>query len=111
MDLMGVLCFQLLQLMSPLAQGLFHRAISQSGTAIMKVFITPDPLKAAKVGTTLCQGSTTGEKGWRHSCIPILSTEGCSCGWLQPQQHKDHGRMPEGSIGERDDARFQEDGR
>uniref|UniRef100_A0A8C6W7P5 Carboxylic ester hydrolase n=1 Tax=Nannospalax galili TaxID=1026970 RepID=A0A8C6W7P5_NANGA len=35
-------------LMSPLAQGLFHRAISQSGTVIMKVFITPDPLKAAK---------------------------------------------------------------
>ncbi|XP_040592577.1 carboxylesterase 4A isoform X3 [Mesocricetus auratus] len=35
-------------LMSPLAQGLFHRAISQSGTAILKAFITPDPLKAAK---------------------------------------------------------------
>ncbi|KAK7804878.1 hypothetical protein U0070_006860 [Myodes glareolus] len=35
-------------LMSPLAQGLFHRAISQSGTAILKVFIMPDPLKAAK---------------------------------------------------------------
>ncbi|OBS58301.1 hypothetical protein A6R68_10535 [Neotoma lepida] len=35
-------------LMSPLAQGLFHRAISQSGTAILKVFITRDPLKTAK---------------------------------------------------------------
>ncbi|XP_021488749.1 carboxylesterase 4A isoform X1 [Meriones unguiculatus] len=35
-------------LMSPLAQGLFHRAISQSGTAILKVFITHDPLKTAK---------------------------------------------------------------
>ncbi|KAM7332511.1 hypothetical protein ACRRTK_009219 [Alexandromys fortis] len=35
-------------LMSPLAQGLFHRAISQSGTAILKVFIMSDPLKAAK---------------------------------------------------------------
>ncbi|XP_052585222.1 carboxylesterase 4A isoform X1 [Peromyscus californicus insignis] len=35
-------------LMSPLAQGLFHRAISQSGTAILKSFITHDPLKAAK---------------------------------------------------------------
>ncbi|XP_075833360.1 carboxylesterase 4A isoform X2 [Microtus pennsylvanicus] len=35
-------------LMSPLAQGLFHRAISQSGTAILKVFIMSEPLKAAK---------------------------------------------------------------
>ncbi|XP_015860882.2 carboxylesterase 4A isoform X3 [Peromyscus maniculatus bairdii] len=35
-------------LMSPLAQGLFHRAISQSGTAILNSFITHDPLKAAK---------------------------------------------------------------
>ncbi|XP_051057468.1 carboxylesterase 4A isoform X2 [Phodopus roborovskii] len=35
-------------LMSPLAQGLFHRAISQSGTAILKAFITPDPLSVAK---------------------------------------------------------------
>ncbi|KAL1784030.1 carboxylesterase 4A [Sigmodon hispidus] len=35
-------------LMSPLAQGLFHRAISQSGTAVLEVFISHDPLKAAK---------------------------------------------------------------
>lgn len=63
MDLMGVLCFQLLQLMSPLAQGLFHRAISQSGTAIMKVFITPDPLKAAKVGTTPLPGLNNRGEG------------------------------------------------
>ncbi|XP_051025110.1 carboxylesterase 4A [Acomys russatus] len=35
-------------LMSPLTQGLFHRAISQSGTAIIKAFITHDPLKSAK---------------------------------------------------------------
>ncbi|XP_031192964.1 carboxylesterase 4A isoform X3 [Mastomys coucha] len=35
-------------LLSPLAQGLFHQAISQSGTALLKAFITPDPLKSAK---------------------------------------------------------------
>ncbi|XP_008048851.1 carboxylesterase 4A [Carlito syrichta] len=35
-------------IMSPLARGLFHRAISQSGTATFKSFITPDPLKVAK---------------------------------------------------------------
>lgn len=35
-------------LMSPLAQGLFHQAISQSGTAVLKTFITHDPLKSAK---------------------------------------------------------------
>ncbi|XP_040838007.1 carboxylesterase 4A-like isoform X1 [Ochotona curzoniae] len=35
-------------MMSPLAQGLFHRAISQSGTALMKVFITYNPWKVAK---------------------------------------------------------------
>ncbi|XP_032743854.1 carboxylesterase 4A isoform X2 [Rattus rattus] len=35
-------------LMSPLAQGLFHQAISQSGTAVLKAFITRDPLKSAK---------------------------------------------------------------
>lgn len=100
MDLMGVLCFQSLQLMSPLAQGLFHRAISQSGTAILKVFITPDPLKAAKVGTTPLPGLNKRGEGWRHPWIPFLSTEGCSRGWLQPRQHKDYGRMSEGSIGE-----------
>ena len=65
MDLMGVLHFQSLQLMSPLAQGLFHRAISQSGTAILKVFITSDPLKAAKVGTTPLPGLNKRGEGWR----------------------------------------------
>ncbi|XP_002711694.2 carboxylesterase 4A isoform X1 [Oryctolagus cuniculus] len=35
-------------MLSPLAQGLFHRAISQSGTALMKIFITQEPLKVAK---------------------------------------------------------------
>ncbi|XP_021026304.1 carboxylesterase 4A [Mus caroli] len=35
-------------MISPLAQGLFHQAISQSGTAVLKAFITPDPLTSAK---------------------------------------------------------------
>ncbi|XP_066098634.1 carboxylesterase 4A [Saccopteryx bilineata] len=35
-------------MMSPLARGLFHRAISQSGTAVVRALITPDPLKVAK---------------------------------------------------------------
>ncbi|KAK2085231.1 hypothetical protein P7K49_036531 [Saguinus oedipus] len=35
-------------MMSPLASGLFHRAITQSGTALYKLFITPNPLKVAK---------------------------------------------------------------
>uniref|UniRef100_H0WQ25 Carboxylic ester hydrolase n=1 Tax=Otolemur garnettii TaxID=30611 RepID=H0WQ25_OTOGA len=43
----GAMCVSGL-IMSPLARGLFHRAISQSGTAILKFFITPDPLKVAK---------------------------------------------------------------
>ncbi|XP_075851693.1 carboxylesterase 4A [Microcebus murinus] len=43
----GAMCISGL-MMSPLAQGLFHRAISQSGTAVLKIFITPDPLKVAK---------------------------------------------------------------
>ncbi|KAM5262703.1 carboxylesterase 4A [Ctenodactylus gundi] len=43
----GAMCISGL-MVSPLAQGLFHRAISQSGTAVIKVFITPDPLKVTK---------------------------------------------------------------
>ncbi|XP_062968300.1 carboxylesterase 4A [Cynocephalus volans] len=43
----GAMCVSGLML-SPLARGLFHRAISQSGTAALKVFIAHDPLKVAK---------------------------------------------------------------
>ncbi|XP_023421762.2 carboxylesterase 4A [Cavia porcellus] len=43
----GAICISGLMI-SPLAQGLFHRAISQSGTAFFKSFITRDPLKVAK---------------------------------------------------------------
>nr|XP_004663490.2 carboxylesterase 4A [Jaculus jaculus] len=43
----GSMCISGL-LMSPLAAGLFHRAISQSGTAMLKNFITRDPLKVAR---------------------------------------------------------------
>ncbi|XP_048211363.1 carboxylesterase 4A [Perognathus longimembris pacificus] len=43
----GAMCVSAL-MMSPLAQGLFHQAISQSGTALINVFITRDPLKVAK---------------------------------------------------------------
>nr|XP_055233367.1 carboxylesterase 4A-like isoform X2 [Gorilla gorilla gorilla] len=35
-------------MMSPLVSGLFHRAISQSGTALFRLFITRNPLKVAK---------------------------------------------------------------
>nr|XP_030862231.2 carboxylesterase 4A-like [Gorilla gorilla gorilla] len=35
-------------LMSPLVSDLFHRAISQSGTALFRLFITRNPLKVAK---------------------------------------------------------------
>ncbi|XP_043291665.1 carboxylesterase 4A isoform X4 [Cervus canadensis] len=43
----GAMCISGL-MTSPLARGLFHRAISQSGTAALQIFITPDPLKVAK---------------------------------------------------------------
>uniref|UniRef100_A0A8C2PJ30 Carboxylic ester hydrolase n=1 Tax=Capra hircus TaxID=9925 RepID=A0A8C2PJ30_CAPHI len=43
----GAMCISGL-MTSPLARGLFHRAISQSGTAVFQIFITPDPLKVAK---------------------------------------------------------------
>ncbi|XP_032140041.1 carboxylesterase 4A isoform X6 [Sapajus apella] len=43
----GAMCISGL-MMSPLASGLFHRAITQSGTALFKLFITPNPLKVAK---------------------------------------------------------------
>ncbi|XP_060253977.1 carboxylesterase 4A isoform X5 [Ovis aries] len=43
----GAMCVSGL-MTSPLARGLFHRAISQSGTAVFQIFITPDPLKMAK---------------------------------------------------------------
>ncbi|XP_060041373.1 carboxylesterase 4A [Erinaceus europaeus] len=43
----GAMCISGLML-SPLAQGLFHRAISQSGTVAINSFITPEPLKLAK---------------------------------------------------------------
>ncbi|XP_055215927.1 carboxylesterase 4A-like [Gorilla gorilla gorilla] len=35
-------------MMSPLVSDLFHRAISQSGTALFRLFITRNPLKVAK---------------------------------------------------------------
>ncbi|XP_068941888.1 carboxylesterase 4A [Petaurus breviceps papuanus] len=35
-------------ILSPLSKGLFHRAISQSGTALIKIFISYEPLKIAK---------------------------------------------------------------
>uniref|UniRef100_A0A8B9YZX5 Carboxylic ester hydrolase n=1 Tax=Bos mutus grunniens TaxID=30521 RepID=A0A8B9YZX5_BOSMU len=43
----GAMCISGL-MTSSLARGLFHRAISQSGTAVFQNFITPDPLKVAK---------------------------------------------------------------
>lgn len=53
-----------LQMTSPLARGLFHRAISQSGTAVFQIFITPDPLKVAKVSvSSLLRFSKGGRMG------------------------------------------------
>lgn len=53
-----------LQMTSPLARGLFHRAISQSGTAALQIFITPDPLKVAKVSaSSLLRFSKGGRMG------------------------------------------------
>ncbi|XP_051829500.1 carboxylesterase 4A [Antechinus flavipes] len=43
----GAICISGL-ILSPLSKGLFHRAISQSGTALLKFFISYDPLKIAK---------------------------------------------------------------
>ncbi|XP_072492073.1 carboxylesterase 4A [Notamacropus eugenii] len=43
----GAICISGL-ILSPLSKGLFHRAISQSGTALMKIFISYEPLKIAK---------------------------------------------------------------
>uniref|UniRef100_A0A8C5VJH5 Carboxylic ester hydrolase n=1 Tax=Microcebus murinus TaxID=30608 RepID=A0A8C5VJH5_MICMU len=59
----GAMCISGL-MMSPLAQGLFHRAISQSGTAVLKIFITPDPLKVAKKVARLA--------GCNHNSTQIL---------------------------------------
>lgn len=85
--------------MSPLAQGLFHRAISQSGTALMKVFITYNPWKVAKVGVSpparLSQGVQNIPEH-HPSLPPFFSTEGCPLGWLQPRQLTDPRGLPEG---------------
>ncbi|XP_043843982.1 carboxylesterase 4A-like [Dromiciops gliroides] len=43
----GAICISGL-ILSPLSKGLFHRAISQSGTALIKIFISYEPLKIAK---------------------------------------------------------------
>uniref|UniRef100_G3W685 Carboxylic ester hydrolase n=1 Tax=Sarcophilus harrisii TaxID=9305 RepID=G3W685_SARHA len=43
----GAICISGL-ILSPLSKGLFHGAISQSGTALLKLFISYDPLKIAK---------------------------------------------------------------
>uniref|UniRef100_A0A2K6GB31 Carboxylesterase 4A n=1 Tax=Propithecus coquereli TaxID=379532 RepID=A0A2K6GB31_PROCO len=51
-------------MMSTLARGLFHKAISQSGTAVLKIFITPDPLKVAKKVARLA--------GCNHNSTQIL---------------------------------------
>lgn len=52
--------------MSPLAQGLFHQAISQSGTVVLKAFITHRPLKAAKVASLLPPELSKRGEGRRH---------------------------------------------
>ncbi|XP_074142607.1 carboxylesterase 4A [Sminthopsis crassicaudata] len=43
----GAICISGL-ILSPLSKGLFHRAISQSGTALLNSFISYEPLKIAK---------------------------------------------------------------
>ncbi|KAG8521796.1 Carboxylesterase 4A, partial [Galemys pyrenaicus] len=56
----GAMCVSGL-MMSPLTRGLFHRAISQSGTAVLRNFINPDPLNVAKRIAHLagCQHNST----------------------------------------------------
>ncbi|XP_037371738.1 carboxylesterase 4A [Talpa occidentalis] len=59
----GAFCISGL-MMSPLARGLFHRAISQSGTAVLRNFINPDPLAVAKKIAHLA--------GCKHNSTQIL---------------------------------------
>ncbi|XP_021112580.1 carboxylesterase 4A [Heterocephalus glaber] len=67
----GAMCFSGL-MMSPLAQGLFHQAISQSGTAVLKTFITQDPLKVAKKVASLA-GCSHNNTGIMVNCLRALS--------------------------------------
>ena len=61
-----------LQMTSPLARGLFHRAISQSGTAVFQIFITPDPLKVAKVSVSSLLRFSKGGRMGTHSSTSSL---------------------------------------
>uniref|UniRef100_A0A8C9H7U8 Carboxylesterase 4A n=1 Tax=Piliocolobus tephrosceles TaxID=591936 RepID=A0A8C9H7U8_9PRIM len=46
-------------MMSPLASGLFHRAISESGTALLRLFITRNPLKVKVAHLAGCNHNST----------------------------------------------------
>ncbi|KAF7660212.1 hypothetical protein LDENG_00286340 [Lucifuga dentata] len=51
-----------LLLLSPLSDGLFHRAIAESGTAAMDVIVSNDPLPMTKTVADLCDCSTVSTK-------------------------------------------------
>ncbi|KAM9192135.1 carboxylesterase 4A [Dugong dugon] len=51
----GSMCISGL-MVSPLAQGLFYQAISQNSIMVFRVFITPGPLRVAKVGASPRRG-------------------------------------------------------
>ncbi|XP_005403764.1 PREDICTED: carboxylesterase 4A [Chinchilla lanigera] len=67
----GAMCISGL-MVSPLAQGFFHRAISQSGTAVFKTFITRDPLKVAKKVAFLA-GCSHSDTKIMVNCLRALS--------------------------------------
>ena len=48
-DNLSFICHLNQQLLSPLSNGLFHRAIAESGTAAMDVLMTNDPLPMTQV--------------------------------------------------------------
>ncbi|XP_012368996.1 carboxylesterase 4A isoform X1 [Octodon degus] len=67
----GAMCISGL-MVSPLAQGLFHKAISQSGTAVFKGFITHDPLKLAQKVAFLA-GCSHNDTKIMVNCLRALS--------------------------------------
>lgn len=74
-------------MMSPLAWDLFYRAISQSGTLVPRAFLTPRPMKVAKVGVSSAPGiSKEGQDGGTlNTSSPQMvgHLAGCNCNSTQ----------------------------
>ena len=70
-DNFSFICHLNQQLLSPLSNGLFHRAIAESGTAAMDLLITHDPLPTTQVDYQcvyyLCQG------GCVFTCVHVFT--------------------------------------